>query len=149
MTRKWVFLVPVLVPLLFLATISTLDFNFFSYYVSSYCPSNNSVNWVITSGRLNLVQKTALESIFVHNPNVCLNIYIKEKMDDTIGILHDIKRLQNDGFLIFILQYNFKALVDETMAVTQAVPTHVVDQFLKRFPIYEKGKGDLSQVVTT
>ena len=48
--------------------------------------------------------------------------------------------------LIFILQYNFKALVDETMAVTQAVPTHVVDQFLKRFPIYEKGKGDLSQL---
>ena len=84
--------------------------------------------------------------VFVHNPNVCLNIYIKEKMDDTIGILHDIKRLQNDGFLIFILQYNFKALVDETMAVTQAVPTHVVDQFLKRFPIYEKGKGDLSQL---
>ena len=146
MTRKWVFLVPVLVPLLFLATISTLDFNFFSYYVSSYCPSNYSVNWVVTSGRLNLVQKTALESIFVHNPNVCLNIYIKEKMDDTIGISHDIKRLQNDGFLIFILQYNFKALVDETMAVTQAVPTHVVDQFLKRFPIYEKGKGDLSQL---
>ena len=70
-------------------------------------------------------------------------------MDDTIGILHDIKRLQNDGFLIFILQYNFKALVDETMAVTQAVPTHIVDQFLKQFPIYEKGKGHLSQVVTT
>ena len=96
MTRKWVFLVPVLVPLLFLATISTLDFNFLSYYGSSYCPSNNSVNWLVTSGRLNLVQKTALESIFVHNPNVCLNIFIKEKMDDTVGISHDVKRLQND-----------------------------------------------------
>ena len=87
MTRKWVFLVPVLVPLLFLATISTLDFNFLSYYGSSYCPSNNSVNWVITSGRLNLVQKTALESIFVLNPNVRLNIYIKEKIRGVLKIL--------------------------------------------------------------
>ena len=37
MTRKCLFLVPVLVPLLFLATISTVDFNFLSYYGSSYC----------------------------------------------------------------------------------------------------------------
>ena len=86
------------------------------------------------------MQRTALESIFLHNPSTCLNIYMKEDMEDTVEILYDVKRLQNDGFLIHIIQYNFTALVAQTLAGIPAVPTRIVDQFIKQFPTYEKGK---------
>ena len=147
MAKKWLLMVPVLAilsPLLLLTITTTFNSNFaFSRYFLSNgpCPSNNSVTWVITSGRLNLVQRTALESIFLHNPSICLNIYMKEDMEDTVDILYDIKRLQNDGFLIYIIQYNFIALVTQTLADIPAVPTPIVDQFIKQFPTYEKGKG--------
>jgi len=146
MAKKWLLVVPVLAilsPLLLLTITTTFDSNFaFSRYFLSNgpCPSNNSVTWVITSGRLNLVQRTALESIFLHNPSTCLNIYMKEDMEDTVDILYDIKRLQNDGFLIYIIQYNFRALVAQTLADIPAVPTPIVDQFIKLFPTYEKGE---------
>ena len=95
------------------------------------CPYNNSVNWVITSGRLNLVQKTGLESIFLHNPEACLNIYMKEDMEDAVEVLYQVKRLQNDGFLIFVLQYNFRALVDETLTSIDDFPTDSFHQFFQ------------------
>ena len=145
MAKKWLVMVPVLAILflLLLITTTTLDFNFafHRYFLSNgTCPSNKSVTWVITSGRLNLVQRTALESIFLHNPSTCLNIYMKEDMEDTVEILYDVKRLQNDGFLIYIIQYNFTALVAQTLAGIPAVPARIVDQFIKLFPTYEKGK---------
>ena len=138
-------LVSVLLVLASLVTLTTisldLNFNFGHHYPSNGpCPSNKSLNWVITSGRLNLVQRTALESIFLHNPSTCLNIYMKEDMEDTVEILYHVKRLQNDGFLIHIIQYNFTALVAQTLAGIPAVPTRIVDQFIKQFPTYEKGK---------
>ena len=55
-----------LVCLVALTTI-TLDFNFdFGRHYPSKgpCPSNNSLNWVITSGRLNLVQRLLGCSIY-------------------------------------------------------------------------------------
>ena len=61
-------------------------------------------------------------------------------MEDTVEILYDVKRLQNDGFLIYIIQYNFTALVAQTLAGIPAVPARIVDQFIKLFPTYEKGK---------
>jgi len=148
MAKKWLLLVvPVLAILFFLPLLLTItttfdsNFAFSRYFLSNRpCASNNSVTWVITSGRLNLVQRTALESIFLHNPSTCLNIYMKEDMEDTVEVLYDIKRLQNDGFLINIIQYNFRALVTQTLADIPAVPTPIVDQFIKLFPTYEKGE---------
>ena len=138
-------LVSVLLVLASLVTLTTitldLNFNFGRHYPSNGpCPSNNSLNWVITSGRLNLVQRTALESIFLHNPSTCLNIYMKDDMEDTVEILYHVKRLQNDGFLIFVLQYNFRALLTRTLAQIEAIPSHINDQFFQQISSYEKGE---------
>ena len=146
-------LVSVLLVLASLVTLTTisldLNFNFGRHYPSNGpCPSNKSLNWVITSGRLNLVQRTALESIFLHNPSTCLNIYMKEDMEDTVEILYHAKRLQNDGFLIFVLQYNFRALLTRTLAQIEAIPSHIVDQFFQQISSYEKGEGDHLIIVT-
>lgn len=142
MAKKWLLVIPVLATLLLLLATS-LDFDsvFSRNFLSNGpCPTNNSVNWVITSGRLNLVQTTALESIFLHNPEACLNIYMKEDMEDAVEVLDQVKRLQNDGFLIFILRYNFRALVAQTLTGIEGVPTRIVQQFFQRFPTYEQGE---------
>ena len=138
-------LVAVLLVLACLVTLTTitLDINldFGHHYPSNGpCPSNNSVNWVITSGRLNLVQRTALESIFLHNPDACLNIYMKEDMEDTVEVLFHVKRLQNDGFLIFVLPYNFRALLTRTLSQIKAIPSQIVEQFFQQLPSHEKGE---------
>ena len=137
-------LVAVLLVLACLVTLTTitldLNFDFGRHYPSNGpCPTSNSLNWVITSGRLNLVQRTALESIFLHNPATCLNIYMKEDMEYAVEILYQVKRLQNDGFLIFVLQYNFRALLTRSLAQIKAIPSHIVDQFFQQVPSYEKG----------
>ena len=140
-STKLVALLLVLASLVTLTTI-TLDLNFdlgHHYPSNGPCPTSNSLNWVITSGRLNLVQTTALESIFLHNPEACLNIYMKEDMEDAVEVLDQVKRLQNDGFLIFILRYNFRALVAQTLTGIEGVPTRIVQQFFQRFPTYEQG----------
>ena len=142
MAKKWLLVIPVLATVLLLLLATSLDFDsvFSRNFLSNGpCPTNNSVNWVITSGRLNLVQTTALESIFLHNPEACLNIYMKEDMEDAVEILYHVKRLQNDGFLIFVLQYNFRALLTRTLAQNKAIPSHIVDQFFQQVPAYEKG----------
>jgi len=67
MAKKWLLVIPVLATVLLLLLATSLDFDsvFSRNFLSNGpCPYNNSVNWVITSGRLNLVQTTALESIF-------------------------------------------------------------------------------------
>ena len=141
MAKKWLLVIPVLATLLLLLATS-LDFDsvFSRNFLSNGpCPYNNSVNWVITSGRLNLVQTTALESIFLHNPEACLNIYMKEDMEDAVEVLDQVKRLQNDGLLIFVLRYNFRALVVQTLTGIEGVPTRIVQQFFQRFPAYEQG----------
>ena len=141
-------LAAVLLVLACLVTLTTitldLNFDFGRHYPSNGpCPSNNSLNWVITSGRLNLVQWTALESIFLHNPEACLNIYMKEDMEDAGEILYHVKRLQSDGFLIFVLQYNFRALLTRILAQIKAIPSHIVNQFFQQVPSYEKGDFNL------
>ena len=56
---------------LYANTTSDLKIKINSFFLSGPCPSNSSINWVVTSGKLNLVQRTALESIFLHNPDAC------------------------------------------------------------------------------
>ena len=82
----------------------------------------------------------ALESIFLHNPDTCLNIYMKEDMEDAVEVLFHVKRLQNDGFLIFVLQYNFRALLTRTLSQIKAIRSHIVDQFFQQLPSHEKGE---------
>ena len=60
-------------------------------------------------------------------------------MEDAVEVLYQVKRLQNDGFLIFVLQYNFRALVDETLTGIEDFPTDTVHQFFQQFTTYEKG----------
>ena len=145
MAKIWHILAPLLGTILFLLfclytnTTSDLKSKIKSFFLSGPCPSTSSINWVVTSGKLNLVQKTALESIFLHNPDACLNIYVKEDMEDFDNILHHVKRLQNDGFLIFILKYNFRELLSQTVPELTALPTIIVKQFLQQLSTYEKG----------
>ena len=73
---------------------------------------------------------------------------MKEDMEDTVEILYHVKRLQNDGFLIFVLQYNFRALLTRTLAQIEAIPSHIVDQFFQQISSYEKGEGDHLIIVT-
>ena len=127
--------------LFFLYTNTTLDLKsrINSFFLSGPCSSNSSINWVVTSGKLNLVQRTALESIFLHNKDACLNIYVKEDMEHFDNILHHVNRLLRDGFLIFILKYNFRELLSQTVPGLTALPTEIVTQFLQQLSTYEKG----------
>ena len=145
MAKTWHILAPLLAILLlllfFLYTNTTLDLKsrINSFFLSGPCPSNSSINWVVTSGKLNLVQRTALESIFLHNPDACLNIYVKEDMEHFDNILHHVKRLQRDGFLIFILKYNFRELLSQAVPGLTTLPTVIVTQFIRKLSTYEKG----------
>merc|ERR1712218_213798 len=56
------------------------------------------------------------------------------------NILHHVKRLQRDGFLIFILKYNFRELLSRTVPGLTALPTEIVTQFLQQLSTYEKGE---------
>ena len=145
MTKIWHIMVPLLATILFLLlclytnTTSDLKSKIKSFFLSGPCSSNSSINWVVTSGKLNLVQRTALESIFLHNPDACLNIYVKEDMEHFDNILHHVNRLLRDGFLIFILKYNFRELLSQTVPGLTVLPTEIVTQFLQQLSTYEKG----------
>ena len=73
--------------------------------------SQPHIYWVITSGGLHVINKVALESIFLHNPGALLTIYLKEGLEEANSILSVVIRLREDGYRIQIVNYNFRVIL--------------------------------------
>ena len=105
------------------------------------CPPSHHFYWVITSSRLHLVNRVALESIFLHHPTACLSLYMRAGMEEEAGVDGLVQRLKSDGYQAETVRYNLSILLSEAVVnINSDLILRDMDTFLPRVEEYKRGE---------
>jgi len=105
------------------------------------CPASHHFYWVITSSRLHLVNRVALESIFLHHPTACLSLYMRAGMEEAEAVDTLVQRLKSDGYQAETVRYNFSSLLSEAVVnINSDLILKDMDTFLPRVEEYQRGQ---------
>jgi lactosylceramide 4-alpha-galactosyltransferase len=101
------------------------------------------VYWVLTSGGLHLVNRVAMESVFLHNPSACITLYLRRgaNSQEQEQVLAFTDRLRGDDLRVTVIKYTFRRLFSDTLLhVRPTIRAATHQRFLRNLPSYERGQ---------